>query len=122
MPALVVADIPVGLRLREMVRQFLRSQLILEKDRTQFTRVVAHAVKSRDSRLAQTIVLALAYVTTYLNFVQFRLQDANTWYAPVPGAHLSLAGYWYFLVAIPLFQFLMYRWLYRMYIWATLLW
>src|SRR6478736_1025990 len=47
-----------------------------------------------------------------------------TWYA-MPGASgltLSLAGKWYAYVSLPLFQFLLLRWYYRLLIWAAFLW
>jgi AcrR family transcriptional regulator len=50
--------------------------------------------------------------------------DAVTWYAsPSPeGAKLSLAGMWYGYVSLPIFQFLLCRWYFRLCIWARFLW
>jgi len=36
--------------------------------------------------------------------------------------HLSPAGSWFGLVSLPLFQFLLFRWYYRLFIWARFLW
>ncbi len=121
-PAFVVTDLPARLRLREILGQFSRSRLIFEKDRSKFARIVADASKWRDSGRAQITLLALAYGTTYLNFLQFRADFARTWYVPSPAAHVSVAGYWFLLVALPMFQFFIYRWLYQTCIWAALLW
>jgi hypothetical protein len=38
------------------------------------------------------------------------------------GAQLSLAGIWYGYVSLPIFQFLLVRWYYRLVIWALFLW
>jgi hypothetical protein len=43
-------------------------------------------------------------------------------YTPDATNHLSLAGYWYVLVALPIFQFLLLRWIYRMFNWSLFLW
>jgi hypothetical protein len=50
--------------------------------------------------------------------------DAATWYATpaADGAKLSLAGFWYGYVSLPIFQFLLVRWYFRLFIWARLLW
>jgi hypothetical protein len=49
---------------------------------------------------------------------------AATWYATPAdgGSTLSLAGVWYGYVSLPLFQFLLLRWYFRLAIWARLLW
>jgi hypothetical protein len=38
------------------------------------------------------------------------------------GLQLSLTGVWYGYVSLPLFQFLLMRWYFRMFIWARFLW
>jgi hypothetical protein len=120
-PLLVLADIPVGFRMREMVRHFLNSGLIRERDRGRFGEILVQAVEVRDSRTSEIVVVALAYIATYLNFSQGQLQQGSTWYTPGTPGHLSLAGYWYVLVALPIFQFLIFRWIYRMFNWARFL-
>jgi hypothetical protein len=121
-PLLVLADIPVGFRLREMVRQFLSSGLVQDHDRSKFEEMLVDAVAIRDSRLAEIVVVALSYVATFLNFARGQLQLGSTWYTPDMTNHLSLAGYWYVLVAVPIFQFLIFRWVYRMFNWSLFLW
>ena len=37
-------------------------------------------------------------------------------------ANLSLAGWWHALVSVPLFQFLLLRWYFRVFIWTRFLW
>src|SRR5690606_7503102 len=51
------------------------------------------------------------------------LQTA-TWYAVPAGAPSqgSLAGWWYGYVSLPIFQFILYRWYFRLFIWARFLW
>jgi hypothetical protein len=38
------------------------------------------------------------------------------------GRQLHPAGWWYFLVSLPVFQFLLLRWYFRLFIWARFLW
>jgi hypothetical protein len=47
----------------------------------------------------------------------------RTWYA-LPGSrwNLTLAGYWYVYVSLPLFQFILLRWYVRLLIWFRFLW
>jgi hypothetical protein len=48
----------------------------------------------------------------------------GTWYATVTDGRtqLSPAGYWYIFLSRPLFQFILIRWYFRVFIWARFLW
>ncbi len=50
--------------------------------------------------------------------------DVASWYGvPVDGKlQPSLAGWWLGCVSLPLFQFLLLRWYFRLFIWARFLW
>jgi hypothetical protein len=120
-PILVLADIPIGVRLRQVVRHFVTAHLIREEDKARFGNALLDALRLRDLRVAEMTVLVLAYAATYNAVFGFAFQD-GTWYGPEPGHGLSLAGYWYALVALPIFQFLIFRWIYRMVVWSSFLW
>jgi hypothetical protein len=55
---------------------------------------------------------------------QYGALDVATWYATpnAGGKTLTLAGYWYVFFTLPLTQFLLLRWYYRLFIWARFLW
>ena len=50
--------------------------------------------------------------------------DVTSWYGVEGGGKLqpSLAGWWLGCVSLPLFQFLLLRWYFRLFIWARFLW
>lgn len=78
-------------------------------------------LRFRDAHVAEMTVLVLAYVATYNAVSGFSLQSGSTWFKPQPGQGLTLVGYWYAFVALPIFQFLMFRWVYRMVVWSRFL-
>jgi len=121
-PVLVLADIPVGARLRQVARHFLDAGLIREKDLAKFGRIALDTLRFRDARAAEMTVLVLAYVATYNAVSGFTLQSGSTWFKAEPGHGLTLVGYWYAFVALPIFQFLVLRWIYRMVVWSRFLW
>jgi len=47
-----------------------------------------------------------------------------TWYGDpaLPGSKLTLAGMWYGYVSMPIFQFLLLRWYFRLFVWTRFLW
>ncbi len=120
-PVLVLADIPVGARLRQVVRHFLAAGLIREKDLAKVGGIALDTLRFRDSRVAELTLLVLAYVATYNAVSGFTLQSGSTWFKAAPGHALTLVGYWYAFVALPIFQFLMFRWAYRMVVWSRFL-
>jgi hypothetical protein len=72
------------------------------------------------------MLLALVYIVgiwiVWRNFIA--LPTTATWYttATPEGTTLLLTGKWYAYVSLPLFQFLLMRWYYRVLIWGRFLW
>jgi hypothetical protein len=121
-PVLVLAEIPIGRRLRQVVKHFLNAGLVREAEQKQFASYVADAARFHDSRYTEISLLVLAYISTYVALSKTPFQSGNTWFLPSPGAGFSLAGYYYGFLALPIVQFLMFRWGYRMVLLARLLW
>jgi hypothetical protein len=120
-PILVLAEIPIGRRVRMVTRHFLDAGLIPPAERKQFASAVFDTVRFHDSRLAELVLVALAYILTYTAVSKASLQGGSTWFAPAPGAGFSVVGYYYAFVSLPIFQFLMFRWGFRMFVWTRFL-
>jgi hypothetical protein len=121
-PILVLAEIPIGRRLRKVCKRFLDAGLVRDDERKLFASCVVDAVLFRDRRLAELIVFALACITTYAAISKNSLQSGSTWFEPSSTVGFSPVGYYYALVSLPIFQFLMYRWAFRMVVWTRFLW
>ena len=125
LPLLIVAELVVHQRMRFVVRQFLERNLIPQSALTRFAAAVASALRLRNSALAEVMLIAFVYIVGVLLFWrQYVALATVTWYATptVEGLQLSLAGKWYAYVSLPLFQFLLVRWYYRILIWTRFLW
>ena len=125
LPLLIVAELVVHQRMRFVVKQFLERQVIPEGARARFDAAIASAVRLRNSVLAEVLLIALVYgVGVLILWRQYMALAAATWYATpaAGGSTLSLAGMWYGYVSLPLFQFLLARWYFRLVIWARFLW
>jgi hypothetical protein len=123
---LIVAELVAHERMRLVVRQFLDRNLIPEAALPRFDGAIASALRLRNSVLAEVLLIAFVYFVGVLivwrNFVA--LSATATWYAiPTPdGMTVSLTGKWYVYVSLPVFQFLLLRWYYRVLIWVRFLW
>jgi hypothetical protein len=125
LPLLIVAELVVHRRMRFVVKQFLERQVIPESAMTRFDAAIASALRLRNSVLAEVLLIALVYgVGVLIVWRQYGALATATWYATpaVGGSTLSLAGVWYGYVSLPLFQFLLLRWYFRLGVWARFLW
>jgi len=124
-PLLVAAELLVHQRLRTIVSQFLQRGLIPDDARARFDAAVASTIRLRNSVVAEVAMLVFVYaVGLRFSVHQHVALETATWYAApaADGWTLSRAGYWYVYVALPLTQFLLLRWYYRIFIWARFLW
>ncbi len=123
LPVLILAEIVVHSRIRPVVRRFVERQIVRGEDLSRYEAAIAAAVRLRNSIPAE-LGLLLAVYTLGLWLWNSRVPvESPTWYA-MPGGrwHLTLAGYWYVFVAIPILQFVLLRWYLRFYIWYRFLW
>ena len=125
LPLLVIAELVVHQRMRPIVQTFLDRNLIPEAAMDRFDAAITSAFRLRNSVLVEILLIAVVYgVGVLIIWRQFTALDASTWYATPSsgGSDLSLAGMWYGYVSLPIFQFLLIRWYFRIIIWARFLW
>lgn len=124
-PLLVLSELVVHQRMRPIARTFLDRRLVPPDALPRFDAAIAAALRLRNSVVAELLLIAFVYgvgvLVLWRNYVAL---DASTWYtAPAAdGYRLSPAGIWYGYVSLPLFQFLLVRWYFRIFIWARFLW
>jgi hypothetical protein len=125
MPLFITAELVVHQRMRPVVRHFLERNLIPESALPRFHGAIASAFRLRNSVFAEVLLIAFVYgVGIPIVWHHYAALETATWYATpsVEGSKLSLAGMWYGYVSLPLFQFLLLRWYYRIFIWTRFLW
>jgi hypothetical protein len=125
MPLLIAAELVVHRRMRSLLKGFLERQLIPESAMARFDAAIASLLRLRNSVLAEVLLIALVYgVGILIIWRQYLGLGTVTWYATpsVGGSKLSFAGMWYGYVSLPIFQFLLCRWYFRIFIWMRFLW
>jgi hypothetical protein len=129
LPLIIAAELLVHRRLRTNVSQFIERNIITEEMLPKFKEIIASAMKLRNSVTMELILFILIFAGGH--FVWSSLSGlakigagSGTWYATTTGgvSHISPAGYWYVFISRPVFQFILVRWYYRLFIWARLLW
>ena len=125
MPLLIGAELLVDRRMRPLTKQFLDRQLVPDGAMPRFEAAIASAARLRNSVIAEVLLIALVYGVGVPVWRQSVALNAATWYATpssTDGVRLSIAGWWYAYVSLPVFQFLLVRWYFRVFIWARFLW
>jgi hypothetical protein len=125
MPLLIVAELVVHRRLRPLLQQFGERSLVPTDATPRFEGAVAAAFRLRNSVLAEVLLIVFVYVVgIVVIWRHYMALDATTWYAKLSsdGSELTLAGWWYAYVSLPIFQFLLCRWYFRLFVWSRFLW
>src|SRR5688572_15550696 len=125
LPLLIVAELVVHRRTRPVVTQFVTLGLVRGAVREPFDAAIRSAMRLRNSVVVEVLLILLVYGVGILVVWRYYVAlDAATWYAAPAGTgrEVHLAGWWYFFVSLPVFQFLLLRWYFRIFLWARFLW
>jgi len=118
-PLLIVAEVIVGPRLTTAGMQFIHAGFVRDADCPVFDQAVARAARRRESLWPELVMLGMALIGAWTLTVETLSGGATgTWHSTFvvgdAGRRLSFAGLWYHAVAVPVLQFLFYRWLWRL--------
>ncbi|MDZ4736424.1 MAG: hypothetical protein SGJ07_08750 [Rhodospirillaceae bacterium] len=125
LPLLVVAEVVTHQRSRHLFQQFKLRNLIPDSEAHRYELAIASAVRLRNSPIAEGLIVVFVYaVGIQIIWRHYVMVGAETWYstAPAGGSELTFAGIWYGYVSLPIFQFLLCRWYFRIFVWARYLW
>jgi hypothetical protein len=125
MPLLIAAELVVHRRMRAVAKVFMDRHLVPDAGRPRFDAAFAAAIRLRNSVLAEVLLIVLVYgVGILVVWRHYTALDTATWYATssATGSKASLAGIWYGYVSLPMFQFLLCRWYFRLVIWIRFVW
>jgi hypothetical protein len=124
LPVLVAAELIVHLRMRPAVRQFVERNIVIPEEMPKFRAAIDSAMRLRNSIGLEVGILVLVYTLGHWIWRSQVVIGAATWYAMPQGTHLHLtpAGYWYAFASVPLFQFILLRWYFRLWLWFRFLW
>ena len=125
MPLLTVAELGVHLRMRHIVSRFIERELVPVAAIPRLMATIDAATRLRNSLVVEILLIVLIYALG-APMREYLAADTVTWAtASTAGDGFntwSPAGWWQAMISLPLFQFLLLRWYFRMFIWARFLW
>jgi hypothetical protein len=122
-PVLVMIEPQVYVLLARTVTYLSRCDIIAEENREAFAREVTRLTKLSASRTVELILL-IGVIAIGLNGPIVGLTSGlSSWQNATGGSShtLTLAGVWFRFVSLPIFQFILFRWLWRYSVWAFFL-
>src|SRR3954452_325828 len=122
-PLMVLAELVVHVRMRAIAAQFVERHIITQEARPAFDAVLSSAVRLRNALAPEIAILALVFLAGPLVWRGALALRSDTWYATAGGASSgpTAAGRWYAFISVPIFQFILLRWYYRIFIWCRFL-
>jgi hypothetical protein len=125
-PLLFIAEVTIGPRVTAAGLHFVRAGLVTPEDYPAFEQAIRRLARWRESLGAELVLVGLAVIGAWTFTAETVYGSATaTWYtatiATGNGTRLSLVGFWYYVVAVPILQFFWYRWLWRFVIWLRFL-
>lgn len=123
-PVLIGAELIVHRRLRITVKRFVEFGIVRAENIPRFHEPIEAASRLRNSLPLELAMIIFIYtVGQWFWRSQISLETAS-WYRTSEGVHLgmTLPGYWYAFVSLPIFQFILLRWYMQTFIWFQFLW
>jgi hypothetical protein len=123
LPVLLAAEVMVHRRLRFVVRNFIRRDIVRTEDVPAFDKAIESAIRLRDSVAIESAMIVSVYALGVWIWGQRPPPATATWYTATGERwRLTPAGFWYVFVSIPIFQVIFVRWYLRLFIWFRFLW
>jgi hypothetical protein len=123
LPLLILAEGLIERRVAEVVTHFVRTGLVPDSHLPAYEAALHWGRRLRDSTLAEVVLLGFAAGGIVVVRYEFPF-DFSSWRSLLSDSvHTrTLAGWWYLVVGVGLFQFLFWRWMWRLFIWYAFLW
>lgn len=124
LPLLIYAEVLVHQRFQPVIAQFGERNIVPPHEQDRFDEIIESSVRLRNSVIAEVILLALVFTLGQLSWRKAAALETATWYASRAAdgtSHLTLPGMYFAFVSVPVFQFILMRWYYRLFIWCRFL-
>ena len=123
-PIFLLAEVAFGPRVSETIGQFVATGLVEDAELPRFRESVRKLAKLIRSNWAEIVILGIVVATVALGLQKEFLTEVTSWQFQRTGDEVMLtaAGWWFIYVGIPVYQFLLLRWVWRFLIYDHFLW
>ena len=125
LPMLLAAERLVQMRMRPAFAKFIDRRIVVGADIPRFQAILASTRRWLDAWWPELLILVFVYTLGAGGLWEPAIDtDLSAWYGVRRGGEMeaSMAGHWLNLVSVPMFQFFLLRWYYRLLVWWALMW
>jgi len=119
-PVLVLGELTVARYLIRAVTELRSSEVLGLKDVPILDKILASTIERWRGRNFNLVLLILTCAATVVSLWEAREWLTGGW--QVAGDGMTMAGWWYLLISLPVMRFLALRWMWRLMLWAWFLW
>ena len=119
-PLILVAERSMHVRCMRTIERFARGTFALDEQMTALERSLRRAMRLRDLRTVEIVLLVLAVLGGQAAL--WGVAGSAGYVESARVGRVTVAQIWYSLVALPFFQFMLARWLWRWALWSRVLW
>jgi hypothetical protein len=120
-PLLVYADKQCAPALGAIVRHFADTGIVPPHERMRFENIISSTRRMVETPAAEVAVIVLSYLVAAAA-VHSSMDQVPLWHRSTGNLVFSPAGWWHVLVSIPILLILFWGWIWRLLLWARLLW
>jgi hypothetical protein len=122
-PILFAANTIINPRLAFTAEEFLKRDIIPPADRDRYVKLSRIFERLNKSPLDEIVIFIIAYIWAIFYIYIGTPVNTSTWTITISGGEraITAAGWWYLLVSTPIYQFLIFRWLWRFNVWLYFL-
>ncbi len=122
-PLFFLCETSLDPRLNAFVVTIVHSGVVPSNALAALEREITRALRYKDAWIPEALCMFGAVVLSLFP-TQFHLSGKTAAFDPTTAAISSMpwAGLWYWIVCLPLFRFLMFRWVWRVVLWCRFLW
>lgn len=121
LPLLELAEVIVAVSLTVQVRHLREMGVVPERELGRFDAARADALALRGSAWAEGVILALSYCLSLFIRELFGVSEGAAASWDRSGSAITVAGWWFMLVSLPVLYFFILRWLWIFLVWGRFL-
>jgi hypothetical protein len=119
-PVLVFGEVIARRRLGSAIAELRGSGVLPPDSIPALDSILRRALGLGRGRLVDLVILVLTMGAAVISLFEAKVWLTGGW--QVAGDGMTMAGWWYLLVSLPVMRFLALRWLWRAVLWAWVLW
>jgi hypothetical protein len=125
LPILVAAEIVIDPKLRQAVKHFVHSHLVVPSELPAFEEVIRKTESLRDSWWPSSLLIAAAILPCVLQKGQDIIgAGVSSWHFDPLASDptLSYAGWWFAVISLSIYRLWLFRWIWFVILWTIFLW